>query len=116
MNRLGLSKSEPEPIMVVEDMKASCKNAEPDAWRIETDDSQKRITRDMEDYSRAQFGTNALAWYGRMVWCENGSIYTEKGIPFIPTDVDIELPLDDEMPKMFNKSIIPEYRRWQVPR
>ena len=32
--------------------------------------------------------------------------------PIYP-DIDIELPLEDEMPEMFNNSIIQEYRRWQ---
>ena len=65
-----------------------------------------------KDYSRAEFGTHP-GCSARMTWRENVSIYTEKGIPFIPMDVDNELPLDDERPEMFDKSIIPEHLRWQ---
>ena len=113
VNHLGLTKS--EPILVEADIKANCKVAEPTAWGIETQESGKRVTHAMEILSQKDFSVVKLGTHPgcstRIVWRENGSMYAEEGIPFLPTDDGNELPLDDEMPEMFDKSIIPEHRR-----
>ena len=105
VNHLGLTKS--EPILVEADIKANCKVAEPTAWGIETQESGKTVTHAMEILSQKDFSVVKLGTLpgcsARIVWRENGSMYAEEGIPFLPTDDDNELPLDDEMPEMFDK-------------
>ena len=103
--------------MVEADVKVSCKAAESTAWGIKAQELGKRVNHAMEKLSQKDFSVVKLGMYpgcsARIVWQENGSMYTEEGIPFILTDVDNEFQLDYEMPEMFDKSIIPEHRRWQ---
>ena len=115
MTHPGLTKS--DPIMIEPDIKASCTVAEPKAWGIETRELKKRVKHAMEIMSTEEF---RLARYerihgnsSRLIWREDGSIYTEKGIPYIPTECEVELPLDAQMPKMCRRNLLPEHRRWQ---
>ena len=84
--------------MIEPDIKASCAVAGPTAWGIKTQESKKRVIHAMEIMSKEEF---RLAKVGtihgnsaRIVWRKDGSMYTEKGMPFIPTEYDIKLPLD----------------------
>ena len=90
--------------MIEPDIKASCAVAGPTAWGIETHKSKKRVIHAKEIMSTEEF---RLARFGRIhgnssriIWREDGSMFTEKGIPYIPKEGEVELPLDVEMPEM----------------
>ena len=40
-------------------------------------------------------------------------MYTEKGIPYIPTEGEAELLLDEQMQEMCQKDLLPEHCQWQ---
>ena len=103
--------------MIEPDIKASCAVAEPKAWGIATRESKKRVKHAMEIMSTEDF---RLARFGRihgnsfrLIWREDGSMYTEKGIRYIPTEGEVELPLDAQMPEMCRRDLLPEHRWWQ---
>ena len=111
----GLTKS--DPIMIEPDIKASCTVAEPKASGIEARKKAKRIDRAMaimskEDYRIARFG-NIPGNSPRILWREDRSLYTQKGIQYLPAEDECELPLDAQKQEVFGKDIIPEHRLWQ---
>ena len=83
-----LTRTKSDPIMIAPDIKASCAFAEPKAWGIEARKKDKCIHRAMEimskdDYSFAIFG-KIPGSSPRILWREDGSMFTPKGMPYLP--------------------------------
>ena len=111
----GLTKS--DPIMIEPDIKASCAVAEPKTWGIDARETKKRTDCAIEimstkDYRMARFG-RIPGNSPRLLWREDGSMYTQKGIQYSPAKDECELPLDVQMPEVCRNDIVPEHRRWQ---
>jgi hypothetical protein len=49
----------------------------------------------------------------RILWREDRSMFTPKGIPYLPEENECELPLESQKQELFGKDIVPKHRRWQ---
>ena len=89
----GLTKS--ELIMIEPDIVTSCAVAEPKAWGVEARKKAKHIDRAMaivskDDHCFAKFG-KILGNSPRVLWREVGSMFTPKGIHYLPVENECEL-------------------------
>ena len=64
------------------------------------------------EFQNAKFGT-APATSARLIWRQNGSMYTPEGIPYIPEPDEVQLAADAQMPEIMEKEIVPPHRKWQ---
>ena len=65
-----------------------------------------------DDYHFAKFG-KIPGNSPRILWREDGSMFTPKGIPYPPAENECELSLDAQKQELFGKDIVAEHRRWQ---
>ena len=64
------------------------------------------------EYNIAKFGTTP-ATSARLIWRQNGSMYTPGEIPYIQEPDEILLAADAPMPENMEKTFVPPHRKWQ---